>query len=532
MTTSELHTFQLAPGSTELYFNWEYATLLDEDAAYLVEGKVGGFEATIRFNPLDGFSGGIHTEKGPRIIKPLTPTLSTFDPYTDDAQSDPSGNSTPDVLDDFIWEFSEFDFCAAEQDVLFVKSSVADGIFPFISSSGFVPDFSEYVNRVVARANRTLLNSDVGSKSINAIVHDTTLDITFTGSTPAEVTAELHGNLDLQQLRQDNDADVVVYYTGPVQHASPTAGVQTLNVDYGSAYIMANMFATASSSKFPTTFAHEIGHINGAAHEKGHFFNHPNSGETQVTQVADLVGNNRIAYYSNPLVKIKYITPSDTLMIPTGTIEANNAIIVSNRFCTLAELEQPGDFHTIAATAWPNGYPLCYSTIQLEAQVFSGNTGGLNNGPYIYDWSYQGHPSQGFISFSNLADPVFSIPDLNHLSYNIRLTVTDQGTGDEVTDDLVVKFVFCEDFARIALGGNQYSFVDQLNFQAANTNVVYPKDVQFEVFDINGRRVLKSKDYENEIPNLLRNYLPAGIYILKETKKDQPNFTTRKIWID
>ncbi len=537
MTSLELHTFRISPGATDLMFNWEYTTLLDE-GAYLVEGKLGAFETTIRFDPTVGFSGGIQTAEGPFTIKPITPTLSSFNAFTDQTGTEPSESSTPDVLDDYNWEFSEYDFCAAEQDVLFVRSSTADGVFPFTSQSATITNFQDYVNAVTNRANRTLINSEIGSKSINAIVHDTTLDITFTGSTSSAVVAELHGNPDLQQLRQDNDADVVVYYTGPVQHAAPTAGVETLNVDYGNAYIMANMLATSSPRKFPTTFTHEIGHINGAAHEKSHFFNDPNSNNRQVTQVSDIEepADRRISYYSNPEVPITYPRPYPTpnIVIPTGTIMKNNAIIVSNRFCTIAELEQPDGFHAIAATAWPNGYPLCYSTIQLEAQVFSGNTGGLNNGPYTYDWSYRAHPTptQPFISFSSQANPVFSIPNSNHLSYILRLTITDQGTGEMVTDDLVIGFLFCQDYARSSVEKTQALNDEESDLWATSNKTTSSEQIHFEVYDMSGRLLLKSDAYQNEIPNLLRNYLPSGIYVLKEANKGRPTLTSRKIWID
>lgn len=110
--------------------------------------------------------------------------------------------------------------------------------------------------------------------------------------------------------------------------------------------------------------------------------------------------------------------------------------------------------------------------------------------------------------------------------------MTDIGTGDSVSDDLVVKFHFCNEAGRTS-GVKSFELLEpesidnMASIDRENSQLIF-----VEVFDVTGKRILRTAAPKGSLIIELRNMLPSGIYFLMESTSGQKEVNTRKVWID
>ncbi len=185
-----------------------------------------------------------------------------------------------------------------------------------VAQHGGVTNVQNMINLAVAQANTALQNSQINTSfrlvhtvQVQHSAPDITSDLTAVTSGSSPAMKQIH------QLRKQHQADLVSLFTEA--HGGSAIGVAWL----GSASMPQYGFSVVELWATPyMTFAHEIGHNLGCAHNVGdrgiykdsvgHRFNGTvssgttkGSGQTQYRTVMSYAPGSRVLYFSNPNVK-------------------------------------------------------------------------------------------------------------------------------------------------------------------------------------------------------------------------------------
>ncbi len=374
----------------------------------------------------------------------------------------------------------------------------------------------------MSETNQILANSRLLNKRVELVLHDDTVTLDESPTNINQTFDNLEMSATIQALREQYDADAVLFYLADTPNQGQ-GGVATMQADYASAFGLVNLESDLSEDKTLRTTAHELGHIFGADHELSHELEHPISGQLygRYTNVTPVLTDNQtgILHYSNP--KVNYRIPP--LALPTGTEVKDNSLIISNHMCEVAdfELEGPYSAQIYSLDALPQDQ--CYTDINLKVAVKSGNTGGANQGPYTYNWSYRTHPGSPPVHFSSIPEPTFYRPIPAHNTYIVEVAVQDINTDAIATDVFLVRFIPCSISYR-----STHSQTDLIALDEADLNEEYigveakgRSEGIFKLIDLTGRQLATSKSIL-AIRRTLSSLNPGNYLLLRQCGASSP----------
>ncbi|MFK8055752.1 MAG: T9SS type A sorting domain-containing protein [Saprospiraceae bacterium] len=426
--------------------------------------------------------------------------------------------------------------CDAIVDVLFLRSPLAEQQLPL---PGGIATFEDIVIKAVNNTNESLSNTKIGSKVVNPLFHTGTVDINITCTNCQGILGEVKNSILLQQLREQYNADVVVYYhewdivTDNCGGASASIGA-----DYGSAFIVNSVLAESSLRLPFTVTAHELGHVFRGEHVSGHIFQSPNT--PAPTNYATLMpgalfqNSEFVLHYSNP--DVDYTTTTGD--VPTGELLfADNAIRMTDHFCVVADLEQSGSFSSAVKDNRAFVTP-CFTSAPLCALTSSGNSGGPNSGPYTYEWRWSLHPNASTTLFST-DECVNFVPPLSSVTqYYVTLEVTDINSGQSALSSQYVSFHYCNDFDPLqSFKGNEQLLENEssgLSITSTPTQISITfieaevKSVEATLYSLDGRVVAHQASSANFV--LPTHHLPSGLYRLKVMNAESQLLSNTSIW--
>jgi hypothetical protein len=266
----------------------------------------------------------------------------------------------------------------------------------------------------IAQTNQAYQNSQIAEASVRIVLAGSQR-INFTETYGSNDINVLAANITAQNLRNLNQADIVVLLTNGSNYGELYGVVKAIGPNFNGAYALVQTNA-ATGGRF--TFAHEVGHLFGARHdidptgtiEHGYTFN---TGfiftKQRYTLLATMpAGKTREQNYSNPDVKIKNKK--------TGTTNNNNnAQQHRNTGCTVANF---------FANALP---PFTVNIDAVQQDCYQGWADAVvqcGTAPYTFNWE---------MSLDGLDyQPIGNTENVNFYFYcqsntflNLRLTVTD-----------------------------------------------------------------------------------------------------------
>lgn len=249
----------------------------------------------------------------------------------------------------------------------------------------YAADIEDRIQLEIANTKQALKNSFVDECDLNIILEDVQ-EFEFAESQNAYFDLDsLIANADLQQLREDANADIVAVYTAG--DYGSIAGIAYRGPDSAEVVCIVNYVGTSNY-----TTPHEIGHLFGCRHQKASdpdgTFEHGYDFKTgcwpfrkkRETLLVATSSDCRILHYSNPNVKYKGKT--------TGSEEVeNNARQIRTNGCTVATFMEDDVYSSYRVTihGFSTGCP-CWS-VPLGAE----STGGAPGNPqYQWDTSSDG----------------------------------------------------------------------------------------------------------------------------------------------
>src|SRR5690625_3176035 len=403
-------------------------------------------------------------------------------------------------------------------------------------------NISSIVNLAVQETNEAYSNSEISSRRI-AVNHIQQFSFNE-GSDIGEDINKLISDQSAQNLRNQHQADIVILLTDG-DYGNVIGRVKDIYPGNDDAYAIVQAdFATAPDF----TFAHEIGHIQGAQH-------HPNDPTLSPPPFPNAYGErfsykpsiflsrryrstimaypcrpfNEDPFCERPYSTVKHFSNPNVSYrgTPTGTSSRNNSSAIISTFAEIADYRSANE---LRASILPSGDPWT-GNYTFTAQPCGGN------GNYSYAW-YLSQDPLNYPSTPMSTQPSWSttLSGDTGTTWFVRLDVTD--TQNQVAESFrsVVLFTGCDpgticaalasiaesrldndsetgnldgvkvrttetdgaDFITSGSGENQHSFETGLLAAAPNpfnphTTVGFtleqPGNVRVEVFDILGRRV-------------------------------------------
>ena len=558
LNNEELYTVKLTAESLEYAFDPSYVEIEDGGDFYLA-GSIAGYDASFEFTPITGYNGRALIENQVVDFIGITESLSHVR-YAD--VTDDDGSHDNDCLE-YTYDGNEVEsttpnMCSAVVDVLFLRTSEVENSFPYTTAyhandptswTRTVADFEELVTGEVRRTNKTLENSNIGSKRVNIIPNDIDpIDVVIEHPSNIFTThARLRQSVIIQQLRQEYDADVVVmYFFDLPQYGGVANNGYRVPAIYDDSYVSNSFASSAHAGTFPKTAAHELGHVFGGHHPKAfelidNVTGDP-TGKPTMLQGGPGYGvpwgdtYKTVSHYSNE--NVNYILDSGNPAV-TGSSDRNNAIEISNNFCDVAEFEQSGTFESFIVFDYGPSIPLCSSTIPLCADVVSGNTNGPNSGPYTYEWRYSLFPNASQTLFSTEECPVFSIPFPSHTFYYVTLDVIDVNSGQRTSASKVARFNLCTpDYARMSQGKPQTNKVSNALEDEEIINVGVGSNLRTisSSLDISNAELFRTDGVKLGYVNFVKGQTisfdvstPSGLYYIVLRSKDGQT-ETHPVW--
>ena len=440
VTADNAHVLELDDSGLTYAFDVEYYTS-HANGGYSQVGHLAGKRFRLRFEPGAGHSGEGVLDGNVVAIESITETLSKIDRFPvpeapevtlfDDEEQMPAPEDT---------SADHYDpGCAAAIDVLFLRSAAADAEFP---RYGGIYTFSDMVREVVRETNLTLQNSQVGPKVVTAKFHNSTVELSTASYECFTRRNALIADPYIMQLRQQYDADVVVYYDTDISGCSGVAGA--IGGGYDRAYILNDINIELFHAYRFILNTHEIGHLLRGEHLFSHRFSDPQNPDDfrQTMMVFGFPHRDNVArHYSNP--DVDYAFPGGD--VPTGTTYRNNAARIATKACETANFESAGGFTSMIEIVRGPSIPRCFTSVPLCAEVAAGNDGGPNGGPYTYEWRWSIHPNAATTLFSTEECPTFTSPNGQTSTFYVTLTVTDVNSGQSTSSARVIRFSYCDD---------------------------------------------------------------------------------------
>lgn len=392
------------------------------------------------------------------------------------------------------------------------------------------PNMGAVVSQLIQDANAAYWNSDSYYYAHLVAVHHQAIDLPHNDNYTTMLTT-LRGNSTVNQLRLQYKADLVVYLSENLWSNGSVTGAayQYAGSSYG--YSVSNI----SNSLIGYTFAHEIGHNQGAHHHPddpntynanfsygyGHRFN----GYSTVMAYRPS-GETRIRHFSNPSVSYQGS--------PTGTSARDNARVLRTTRKVIADYMVPDElglslYHT---DSWPQQYN------PLDVTFTGYPCGGL--GPYSYSWAYS--TTGGNYAQWNATGPSTVVSLFPDDQIFMRLTVTSLYDGQTVTlyDYAENPYgcapgdpncscdpndPFCENLMpapepstpeafQVSVAPNPASNITTLKFDVPNAAHVIAT-----LHDVQGREVMRLTDQSYasgtyEVPTDV-SALPPGVYLVR-----------------
>ncbi|MBI6118786.1 M12 family metallo-peptidase [Salegentibacter maritimus] len=277
-----------------------------------------------------------------------------------------------------------------------------------------VPDIDATANLSIAQLQQALSGSQVDVSRLNVELVDV-LPLAFNESGDiVNDVGDLSANVNAQNLRQTNNADLVLLLTDG-NYGTIVGIADAINADFQTGYAIAQ----ANSATGNLTFAHELGHLFGGRHdndptgtiEHGYVMN-STRGTIMARQQPIGGGQNRILRFSNPNV---YFGGQGT-----GTFSFNdNKTEYENNGPAIADFF-PNTIPQIS-TSIDGPYSVCENTsATFEAEVNCGQPS------YTYLWE----TSQNGINWDVVGTSfsyTYNAPyQMNgNFNFTLRLTVTD-----------------------------------------------------------------------------------------------------------
>ncbi len=321
--------------------------------------------------------------------------------------------------------------------------AATDALVVYTDSAAMGRDIDGLINTAIAEANNAYSNSDIDShytlpSSVDLnLAHSQQVEFS-TDETLEQDVKDLANNSNIQSLRDQHNADVVVLITADVY--GPRGRADEIRAEAGDAYAIIEA-PSATDGRFG--FTHEVGHLQGAQHnpqaachpdnpnypgcdEEGDFFPNAyghlfsaNSNPLQTVMTAPSLVYNKILYFSNP--KVSYDGT------PTGISDRNNADALATTANTVEYFRTSGTLEArFSLTVYdPDG----------GVRMFDGNPCG-GTGTYSYEWriSYNGPFNYGPpVSTQETFTKVF--PEGTHY---VKFTATSGSQTDSEVKTVVV----------------------------------------------------------------------------------------------
>jgi hypothetical protein len=458
----------------------------------------------------------------------------------DNGGEEPSTNLSSDICD------PESDPCAAVIDVLLVASDRAAfflnnfGVWesgtPLVWRS-FVP---LYVRMSQLVTNWAVRRSEIPGKRYRFSI-DLDLGLDLLGENARLDVLIVRDNLDLQQLRTDSRADVVVVLSREGGYGG-TFGASFVGPNYPDAYAICQLDETFTPR---WTLTHEIMHTSGADHNSElnggdnpselcskawRFFDE--SGQEQRTILAAAPANPppRILNFSNPDVEFNGVA--------TGTENDDNARAISNTACEVADFEASPLWQV--STYVPTNICVEYNTsFNVSTIIVAPALGWPGTPPYSIDWRWNTTgvfptPSSGTFIGNNANQTVATQAFVDMMFIKLTVTAGDFETQTfvRVVDLLEIDHPDCDDakspgFAK-GVGQLPIGLEPDIQLKVApnpigesielfiGSEYVDGAVLFIQIFDINGSAVASynGADTQHSIP--FEQY-PSGLYILHAT---------------
>jgi len=343
-------------------------------------------DITLIYSP-EGAIGSIHLEDAYYMIHPLSATknaLTKFNGHYSPATCgvDHSAGQKNDVINQEICK--EAFECYATVDVLVLVNEDAKR---WLDTAFVYTVFGQmYIRLALESVATAMANSDIGNINFRYAIQD------FDFTTSTNVLADIGRlQLDASEIRDQSNADLVLLLTNqPFATANGgTFGIAFVGPGDDLAYGIVEVPFLVQPRY---TFAHELGHMFGAHHDRlsptpgpwdecPHAFIFNDTSRTTrrtilATLPAPVTGLERIPHYSNPDVQYRGSS--------TGTLDDNNAGRIKNTKCMIADYREGGFNINILGDrriCIEEGYTLLEADV---GNVFPGQLSGFP--PYTYEW--------------------------------------------------------------------------------------------------------------------------------------------------
>ena len=378
----------------------------------------------------DGVSGFIQLNNKYFVLYPLYKSYSALFEYNIGAMPNDTcaqlATAAPSAIDYCAEDYQ----CAPTIDVLVLVTPEARNWIGGNFGDNWLNALS-YVITGTETVNFAFANSNIPGRHIRtkyAALNDFTYS-TLTGN--PQISADINtlvASSTANNLREQYRADLVVMLTND-RYANFAGVTSTLGPSSTQAYSIVEINSLLDP-RF--TYAHEVGHLFGANHNRssnvpcvncgsdagscqhGLRFNDANGIERRTTMAllfdADqLAGDQRILNYSNPDVFFGGTA--------TGTADNNNAKIIRNTSCEIANFRSPNYFSAIISGYgwWCTPVPDSQAPNTYTAVVTEPTLGFAGTPPYTYQWRWN---TSGIF---NVANPSTALGTTQSITINEAL---------------------------------------------------------------------------------------------------------------
>jgi Secretion system C-terminal sorting domain/Metallo-peptidase family M12B Reprolysin-like len=424
------------------YFNTnitaEALRISNNDSTYIWNGEIfGTHTGNMGYINIDSTYGAwFHVDNRTFELMPFMPEYYTLRELK---QVDNSFNCINNISEQVDSCDIPFDPCKVNIDVLvliaqdaqawLVKNYVTYKINKFGVRTYNTTGVKLYLNLITNFANQAFANSDITNKTLNFIFEDYTINY----PTP-KITSVILDNIRQSVLLRKNfhgaDLAVVLYKSGDGYagladgHFDPTLGLDNPKIALvDPEYCNADQY----------TLVHELGHLFGASHEA--FFDGVACHRAHRIISGTNTGNNdwitvmhygslhdirknpdiRILHFSNPNINYNGYN--------TGTHEENNAVIVNNASCTIANYNTRTTSFDIIITNDNNICRGSYYPNGLQSAIIpASNTPVGTTYTYEWKWNYNGDFTNNPGTYiGNTQNVGFNFPSGNYLFVQLKV---------------------------------------------------------------------------------------------------------------